>query len=377
MKIITDENITFCKEAFSTLGEVEAYSGRKISNEILKDADILIVRAITEVNEDLLKNSRIKFVGTTTIGTDHIDLDYLLKNNIAFADAKGCNADSVLEYVFAALFQIAVKENFKPEEKTLGVIGVGTIGSKVVTVSETLGMKVKKNDPPLERTGLKGFTDLRDTLNSDIITFHVPLNMEGKDKTFHLLDEEKFKMIRPGTIIINSSRGAVIDNALLNSEIKNKNLKVVLDVWENEPGISLDLLNKVYLATPHIAGHSYEGKIFGTKFVYDKLCKFLGKEMKWSPPLPEPENKTKLFNADNSFETEMNRLLSSIYNPWEEDLRMRKMLSLKSGEAKKNFDDLRKGIPTRREFNNYHIALSGNDKTAEQKLRSLRFQISY
>ena len=374
MKIVADENITFGTEAFSTLGEVEAYNGRKISNEILKDADILIVRAITEVNEKLLQNTPVKFVGTTTIGTDHIDLDYLSKNKIAFADAKGCNANSVLEYVFAALFKIAAQEKFKLENKTLGVIGDGNIGSKVVRVAETLGMKVKKNDTPLERTGLKGFTDLKDTLNSDIVTFHVPLNMEGIDKTFHLIDKEKLNLIKPGTIIINSSRGPVIDNKVLKSEIKKKNLKVVLDVWENEPQIDPELLKEVYFATPHIAGHSYEGKVFGTKFVYDKLCKHLNKEIKWNPPLPVPNDKNKKLIDDKSFEEKMNELISSIYNIEEDNLRMRKILELEKTKIKKYFDDLRKGVPKRREFNNYTVKLSEKDKTLEEKLNSLRFK---
>ncbi len=374
MKIVADENITYGAEAFSTLGNVESYNGRKISNEILKDADVLIVRAITEVNEDLLKNTSVKFVGTTTIGRDHIDLDYLSKNKIAFADAKGCNANSVLEYVFAALFKIAAKEKFNLKEKTLGIVGVGTIGSKVVKVADALGIKVKLNDPPIERTGLKGFTDLKATLDSDIVTFHVPLNIEGIDKTFHLLDSENFKLVKPGTIIINSSRGPVIDNEVLKTEIKNKNLKVILDVWEKEPEIDPELLKLVYFATPHIAGHSYEGKVFGTKFVYDKLCNYLGKEIKWNPPLPVPENKNKKLIDSKSFEAKMNELISSIYNIEKDNLRMQKILELEKIEIKKYFDELRKGIPERREFNNYTVKLSENNKTLEEKLNSLRFK---
>jgi erythronate-4-phosphate dehydrogenase len=376
MKIVADENITFGTDAFSTLGEVETHNGREISNSILQNADVLIVRAITDVNEKLLMNTSVKFVGTTTIGTDHIDLDYLSKNKIGFADAKGCNADSVLEYVFAALFKIASKENFKLENKTLGVVGVGNIGSKVVKVAETLGMKVKKSDPPLERTGLKGFTNLKDTLDSDIITFHVPLNMEGVDKTFHLIDKVKLDLIKPGTIIINSSRGSVIDNHVLKSEIKNKNLIVVLDVWENEPQIDPELLKEVSIATPHIAGHSYEGKVFGTKFVYDKLCKYLNKEIKWSPPLPVPDNHIKKIDTRKNFERFMNELISSIYNIEEDNHRMQKMPEMGKIEIGKYFDELRKGVPKRREFNNYKIELSEEDAELAKKLGSLRFKFN-
>lgn len=376
MNIVADENITYGSEAFSTLGKVETYNGREISNNVLKKVDVLIVRAITDVNQNLLKNTSVKFVGTTTIGTDHIDLNYLSENKIGFADAKGCNADSVLEYVFAALFRIAFKENFKLEGKTVGVIGVGTIGRKVVRVAERFGMKVKKNDPPLERKGLKGFTTLEDTLQSDIITLHVPLNLEGIDKTFHLIDEEKLQQIKPGTMIINSSRGAVIDNRILKSEIKKRNLKVVLDVWENEPGIDPDLLKEVYLATPHIAGHSYEGKVFGTKFVYDKLCKFLDKEIKWFPPLPVPVNHIKKINSDKYFEEMMDSLISSIYSIEEDNSKMKKMIDIDKSEIKKYFDELRKGVPKRREFYNYIVELPEKNAALEAKLKSLRFNIN-
>jgi erythronate-4-phosphate dehydrogenase len=198
--------------------------------------------------------------------------------------------------------------------------------------------------------------------------------MDGIDKTFHLLDEENFNLVKPGTIIINTSRGPVIDNEVLKSEIKNKNLKVILDVWEKEPEIDPELLKEIYFATPHIAGHSYEGKVFGTKFVYDKLCTHLGKEIQWNPPLHAPDDKNKKLFDSKLFEVKMDKLISSIYNIEEDNLRMQKILKLEKSEIKKYFDELRKGVPKRREFNNYVVELSGKDKSLKEKLNSLRFK---
>ena len=276
LKIIIDENIAFAKEAFNQFGEIDLLPGNKITNNRLKDADILIVRSVTKVDEVLLKGTPVKFVGTATIGTDHIDLDYLKKNNITFADAKGCNAYSVAEYVIVSLLHLAVKLNLQLKGKTIGIVGVGNIGSKVAAFADALGMEVLLNDPPLQRQGVKrSFVSLNEILEADIITFHVPLNKEGIDKTFHILDENKFSAIKGNTIIINSSRGAVIDNKALLKAIREKNLKVVLDVWENEPNISIDLLKEVVIGTPHIAGYSWEGKVNGTILIYNALCEYL------------------------------------------------------------------------------------------------------
>ena len=227
MKLIIDENITFAKEAFSSFGDAKLLDGRTLTNKDVQDADVLVVRSITNVNEDLIKNSKVKFVGTATIGTDHIDLEYLKNQNIRFADAKGCNADSVAEYVFTALLKVASEKNIYLQEKTIGVVGIGNIGSRVVRLAESLGMKVLKNDPPLERKGIgNNYLNLDEILQADIITFHVPLNLDGIDKTFHLLNENNLKKIKKGTIIINSSRGAVINNLALLAESDQKRFKL-------------------------------------------------------------------------------------------------------------------------------------------------------
>lgn len=200
LKLIVDENIAFADKAFNQFGSVSLLPGREITNSVLRDSDILIVRSITNVNEELLINTSVKFVGTATIGTDHIDLDYLSKNKIEFADAKGCNAYSVAEYVVAALLNLSVQFDFRLDEKSIGIVGVGNVGSKVAAFAEALGMKVLLNDPPLKReVNNQNFVELDEILKCDIITIHTPLNLNGIDKTYHLFNNEnlnKLKMLQ-------------------------------------------------------------------------------------------------------------------------------------------------------------------------------------
>lgn len=377
LKLIVDENIAFADQAFNQFGKVTLLPGRKISNSELKNADILIVRSITNVDENLLKNTPVKFIGTTTIGTDHIDLEYLSKNKIMFADAKGCNAYSVAEYVIAAILNLAVRFELSLKNKSIGIVGVGNIGSKVAAFADALGMNVLLNDPPLKRSGDKrNFVELDEIFKCDIITLHVPLNLTGIDKTYHLFDKENIKKIKDNAILINTSRGAIINNLELLSLIDKKNLKVVLDVWENEPDINLELLKKVQIGTPHIAGYSYEGKVNGTKIIYDSLCGFLRAERSFQFNLPLPENPILSFEECDEIEKSLEKLVSVIYPIKEDDKRMRKMLDMTREERIIDFDRQRKNYPRRREFNNYTV-ISNCLSEAEQKiLTSLRFNVS-
>ena len=213
MKIICDENISFAEAAFTQFGKVELLQGRKINNAALHKADVLIVRSITRVDKSLLDNTNIKFVGTATIGTDHVDINYLNKKNIKFTDAAGCNSDAVAEYLFTALFRILVDKNISLKHKSIGVIGVGNIGSRVVKLARAAGLEIIMNDPPLQRkTSNKDYAPLEEALQADIVTFHVPLTLDGKDKTIHLLDQKKIKSMKDGIILINASRGTVMEN---------------------------------------------------------------------------------------------------------------------------------------------------------------------
>lgn len=344
MKIVVDENIIFAKEAFEEFGNVELASGREIRKEMLTDADALIVRSITNVNEGLLKGSRVKFVGTATIGDDHIDKEYLQRENIVFTNAAGCNANSVVEYVFCALMRLINKYRLNPDGLSIGIVGAGRIGGRVARVSESLGMRVMLNDPPLKReTGDKKYLQLEEVLKCDVVTFHTPLNRGGIDNTVHLLNGENIGMIKEGAIIINTSRGEVIDNKVLWRIGGEKKLKMIIDVWENEPDISRKLLDLCEIGTPHIAGYSAEGKANGTKMVYNKLCEFLGREKKWKPMLAVEKEKIRPNELGRYSVDELYELTLGFYDIMRDD----KMLREGGG---KNFDELRKKYPFRREF---------------------------
>ena len=377
LNLIVDENIAFAGDAFKQFGNVTLQPGREINNAVLHNIDVLIVRSITNVNEVLLKNTPVKFVGTATIGTDHIDLNYLKKNNIAFADAKGCNAFSVAEYMIASLLNLSLKFNFSLKEKSIGIVGLGNVGSKVFSFTEALGMKTLLNDPPLQRKGdPRKFVDLNEILSADIITLHVPLNLKGIDKTYYLIDKEKLSRIKDKTILINTSRGAVVNNIELYDAINKKNLKVILDVWENEPAMNVELLNKVVLATPHIAGYSLEGKVNGTRMIYKSLCDFLGTERDFSFEKEVPQHSLKRIEVTDKFETGLEKLISSIYSIRDDDERMRKMLNIDREERIKYFDSLRKNYPIRREFNNYSVKSNKLSKEAKSILEKLRFNLT-
>jgi erythronate-4-phosphate dehydrogenase len=378
LKLTIDENIAQAKEAFSQFGEVELLPGRMITKNNLSATDILMVRSVTKVNKELLGDTPIKFVGTATIGTDHIDIEYLKSNNITFTDAKGCNSNAVVEYVFTAITEIINRQRLKFNDLTLGVVGVGNIGSKIVKLGKGLGMKILQNDPPLKRsTKSNEFIELDDLLKrSDIITFHVPLNLTGEDRTFHLLDPEKLSLIRDKAVIINSSRGGVVDNNAITKLIDEKSFTVVLDVWENEPAINLSLLKKVLFATPHVAGYSYEGKVNGTKMIYDALSSFLKVKPLWQPkPLPVEDYQINI-EEDYTLEEMFNKILRKIYKINEDDNEMKKMLEMNKDEAAKHFDALRKHYPLRREFLNYNVRLPESNNSLAEILKGFRFSLT-
>jgi len=376
LKIIVDENIPFAQEAFNQFGRVTLLPGKKIMNHELLDADILIVRSVTKVNELLLKNTSVKFVGTATIGTDHIDIEYLKKNNIAFSDARGCNAYSVAEYIVASLLYLADKFDFRLSDKSLGVVGVGNIGSKVAVFAQALGMKVLLNDPPLKRKGDKrNFVELDEILNCDIITLHTPLNLTGADKTYHLFNKKNLNRLKDEAILINSSRGAVVSNMDLLDAINNKNLKVVLDVWENEPDINIELLKKVVIATPHIAGYSYEGKVNGTKMIYESLCDFWGVEQTFLFNLPEPQTPLRHFDKSKKIEISLHSLISGIYSIKEDNDKTKRLIMMNQSERILEFDLLRKNYPQRREFNNYTVYAEDLGIKESNLLKTLRFNL--
>lgn len=380
MRILADENIPFVTDAFKSLGEVVTRAGREMTRNDVRDADILLVRSVTKVNETLLADSPVKFVATATIGTDHIDLDYLQQQKIGFSAAAGSNANSVAEYVMAALLHHTGNERISLSGKVLGVVGVGHIGSKVVHYAEKLGMRVLQNDPPLARqTGESRFVPLDDLMPADFITVHVPLTRTGIDKTLHLFELARLKKMKPGSVLINTSRGPVVATDAAREILKSGHLKaMVLDVWENEPNIEIDLLKRVQLASPHIAGYSFDGKVNGTQMIYQAACDYFHQPVNWNPQnaMPQPDQPEFRLNAANkSAEAVLNEAVRHAYAITADDARLREITRLSPAEQGAYFDRLRKDYPRRREFSNYRILLRNGTNTLAEKLIWLGFRV--
>ncbi len=379
MKIIADENIPFVKECFASIGNVQTLSGRKISPDVLTDADILLVRSITPVNEKLLAKSEVKFIATATIGFEHVDINYLKERGIGFASAPGSNANSVADYLVAALLSVAQKHKIILEGKSIGVVGVGNVGSKVAKKCGALGMIVKLNDPPLFRqTGDEKYRPIEELLSCDFITLHVPLTKEGQDKTYHLADEKFFASLKSGCVFINTCRGKVHDTAALKNAIKSEKLSaVILDVWENEPNIDCELLRIVDISTPHIAGYSLDGKIAGMIMIYNAACEYFHlkpahKIEDFLPPPTVPQIKIDTIGSEQ--QKVLHETVQQVYPINRDDFNTREIAMVEQEKRGKFFDELRKNYPVRREFQNTTIIVpSANGLKA--KLSGIGFQV--
>ena len=375
MKILADENIPLVKQCFSTIGQVETAMGKDVCRQMAADADILLVRSVTKVGHELLENSSVKFVATATIGVDHIDQDYLRDRQIGFASAPGSNANSVAEYIVAGILEIAEKLQIQLKDKSIGVVGVGNVGSKVVEKCQALEMKVLLNDPPLARkTGDPKYIAIEEICKCDFITFHTPLTKTGFDKTFHLLNEKLIDSMKDGVVLINSSRGAVADTKALKKAVKAKKIAaMMLDVWEDEPNIDLELVEIADIVTPHIAGYSFDGKIAGMMMIYDAACKYFAVAPQFSiePFLPSPVVPTLDLNQFDDSQLSTQQIVKNVYNIRNDDQRLRQIANQVDRGA--YFTKLRKEYPIRREFQN--TILQNVDLGLSEKLTSLGFRL--
>lgn len=371
MKILVDENMPYATQLFQTIGEVKAVSGRSISSSELATADALMVRSVTQVNEALLKESKVKFVGTATAGFDHVDRQWLAQAGIAFSAAPGCNATAVVEYVFSALLVLAERDCFDLREKTVGIVGVGNVGSRLNARLKAWGVNTLLCDPPRADAvdNSEQFWPLEKLVSqADILTFHTPLNKSGRYSSYHLLNEELLAAMPAGRILLNTSRGSVVDNQALLTALENgKKIDVILDVWQHEPSISLPLLAKVRIGTPHIAGYSLEGKARGTSQIFTVFSQFLGQEQqsKLADLLPSAEFNEITFSGELT-QASLKRLAHLVYDVRRDDAPLRKIAHL-AGQ----FDYLRKYYPERREWSS--IRVSCNDVDAANALKMLGF----
>jgi len=378
MKIIADTNIPFVSECFSSIGQVTVVGGREITPRVVADADVLLVRSITPVGAELLAGSKVRFVGTATIGFDHIDRDFLQKKQIGFASAPGSNANSAAEYVIAGLLEVAQRHHLALEGGSIGIIGVGNVGGRVARKCTALGMRVLHNDPPLQRqTGDAKYLPLEQLFACDFITLHTPLTFDGPDKTHHLADERFFGSLKDGCVFVNASRGAVVDGAALKAAMRRGRLRaVVLDVWEKEPAIDVELLKMVDIGTPHIAGYSLDGKINGLIMIYKSVCEYFGLEPKFDIEdfLPEPSvPQVKLNESIGGEQDALCRAVREVYRIDQDDERLRRLLDEPVEKRGAYFDKLRKNYPVRREFQNTKVILAtrGTEKNLERLLRKL------
>ena len=363
MKILVDENMPYARELSSRLGDVKAVPGRPIPLEELTDADALMVRSVTKVNEALLSGKNVKFVGTATAGTDHVDDAWLAQAGIGFSAAPGCNAIAVVEYVFSSLLMLGERDGFALKDRTVGIVGVGNVGGRLQKRLEALGIRTLLCDPPRADRGDEGDFRALDELveQADVITFHTPLFKDGPYKSLHLADEALIRRLKPGTILINACRGPVVDNtALLKCLEEGQDLSVVLDVWEPEPDLNVALLNRVDVATAHIAGYTLEGKARGTTQVFEAYSAFIGQaqQVALDTLLPAPEFGRITLHGPLD-ESSLKRLVHLVYDVRRDDALLRKVAGI-PGE----FDRLRKNYLERREWSSLYVICDDADAAA-------------
>ena len=373
MKIVVDDKIPYIHGAFEQVAEVIYLPGSKTTPDIVKDADAIITRTRTICNKQLLEGSSVKFIATATIGYDHIDTEYCESAGIKWTNAPGCNAESVNQYIASSLFSWSMKNRTDLAGKTIGIIGVGQVGSRVAKTCETIGMKVLLNDPPRERVEGSGlFTDLKTIQEeADIITFHVPLNMIGEDATFHLVNSEFLNGLKKKPLLINSCRGEVFETDAVKEAYKSKIISgLIIDCWENEPDLDLELLGMVDYGTPHIAGYSKDGKANGTKMSVQAVSRFFNLGLdNWNPSGVEPPENP-VIEIDGNQRREYSILAEAILSTYqiENDFE-----ALKENAA--DFEKLRGDYPVRREFDSFTIEAVNIEKGILEKLKKLGFYI--
>jgi erythronate-4-phosphate dehydrogenase len=370
VKILVDENMPYARDLFSRLGEVKVVPGRPIPLTELADADALMVRSVTKVNRTLLDGKPVKFVGTATAGTDHIDEDYLHQSGVAFSAAPGCNAIAVVEYVFSALLALAERDGFTLTDRTVGIVGVGNVGSRLQARLNAWGVKTLLCDPPRAARGdSEDFHTLTSLVQeADILTFHTPLYLDGPYKTLHLASQALIGQLKPGTILINACRGEVVDNdALLSCLAQGQKLSTVLDVWEPEPMLNVELLAQVDIGTAHIAGYTLEGKARGTTQVFEAFSAFIGQPQRIPLETLLPAADIESVTVRGSLtQAILKRLVHLVYDVRRDDALLRSVAGI-AGE----FDKLRKHYAERREWSS--LCVQCDDANTATLLQALGF----
>jgi len=371
LKIVADAHIWGVYAAFSSLPgfnvDLQVVENSAITQAILLDADILLTRSSTKVNAELLEGTSVRFAATATIGDDHYDKPWLEGAGITWANAAGSSTGSVIEYMMASLLELHVRRLISIPDSTLGIVGVGRIGSLLSSVCEKLGMNLLYNDPPRERIEGDGkFASMQRLLaEADVVTLHTPLLRDGDDKTFHLIDSEWFSAFK-GQGVINAARGGCVDNsALLNWLDGDVERFAVLDCWEGEPNVSKALLAhpQLVIATPHIAGHSLDGKAANTQYVYSALCRYLGVEPVWSmrEALPVTHQIRRVTTEKGPWQS-LHRLATTLYPIMQDDHEMRGWLVQPDENLAGSFSFFRRNYPVRRAWGEEQVEMANADE---------------
>ena len=368
MKFVVDENIPNLDETFAHHGDVIRCNGRQIGRRDLQGADVLLVRSITRVDEQLLRQTGIRFVGSTTIGTDHIDTTWLEANEIAWAHAPGCNADAAAQYTLALMWLACDRLGKEFKRQSVGIIGRGNVGRRLEHLLKVLGIKVMSCDPPLRDRGEQGLVSMDEACGNSIISLHTPLTTQGPYATLNLFNLQQLAKLQAGTLLVNASRGGVIEKSELSGQLQSGRLHAALDVWPDEPFIDAKLLQAVTVATPHVAGYSLEGKTAGTDMIYQRFCRIFGlapqakSEAEYSPV--ELEYPTSISGTEL-----MGYAIQSSCQVERDDKSLRQLCKPGNLDQRVQIDGLRTDYPERQDFKSYLVrGASDSDASCLQQL---------
>ena len=378
MILAVDDVIPYWREAFAPLGDVRSFSARRLRAEDLRDVDALVVRSVTRVGPELLEGTRVRFVGTASVGMDNLDEAYLTARGIPYSNAAGCNSNAVAEYVTAALLVVARRRGWELPGKQLGIIGAGHVGSAVEAKARALGIGVILCDPPLaDATGSRRYRPFDEVLAADVLTLHVPLARAGPYPTWHMFGHSVFERLTERQFLVNASRGAVVDGAALEAALASQRIAgAVLDVWEGEPRIRFELLDRVDLGTSHIAGYSFDGKVRCTQMIVEALSRHFGLGTAWSTEHLFPPPKQLEVPPGASGREAVETAVSAAYDIVRDDANLRALRDLPPEPAAAGFDRLRNEYPLRPEFRHYSVSVDPRSVDLAATLTGLGFRVA-
>jgi erythronate-4-phosphate dehydrogenase len=369
MKILVDRNIPGVNETFARHGEVCKVDGRRLRKEHLLEARALIVRSVTTVNSSLLENTAVEFVGTATIGTDHMDIPWLEQQGIHWASAPGCNADAAAQYTLAMMLLASKRLAFPLTGCSVGIVGHGNVGSRIHWMLRTCGVRdIRVCDPPLQQAGCPDLCTMDEISGCDVVSFHVPLTLSGPYATMGLVDDRFLARLQPGSLLVNTSRGKVTAERSLRNWLISGRGHAALDVWPDEPNIHPGLLTAATVATPHVAGYSLDGKLRGTELVYRQFCEWLGT----GPMCPGLLSDLGFYSLPGKFCLTVEDAILAACPVERDDEQLRKLITINPENRSVFFDELRQEYPERRDFTGWQLPAVTPEEVA-RILRTLGF----